>query len=50
MWEVINALGWVGWIIGAICVVALIYQRDVNKEREKQQDAQKSKADEKDTA
>jgi hypothetical protein len=50
MWDVINALGWVGWIIGAVCVFALFYQRDVNREREKREAAEKDKADKKDAA
>jgi hypothetical protein len=50
MWELINALGWVGWMIGAVCLVALIWQRNENQKREKREAAEKEKADKKDAA
>jgi hypothetical protein len=50
MWETINTLGWVGLILGGVCIMALLYQRDVNREREKQEAAKKNKADEKNAA
>ena len=48
MWDIFNTLGWFGWIVGAVCVFALLYQRDVNREREKREATEKDKADKKD--
>lgn len=48
MWSIVNTLGWVGWIIGAVCLFAFIYQRDVNRDRERREAAEKDKADRKD--
>jgi uncharacterized membrane protein YkvA (DUF1232 family) len=48
MWDIINALGWVGWMIGAVCLVALFWQRNENQKREKQEAAEKDKAGKKD--
>lgn len=39
MWEIINTLGCIGWIAGAIALVALFAQRDANREKEKQKGA-----------
>lgn len=42
---IIETLGWVGWIIGAVCLFGFLYQRDVNREREKRESAENQKAD-----
>ena len=50
MWDLIDALGLAGWMIGAVCLVALIWQHNENREREKREAAEKDKADKKDAA
>ena len=50
MWELIKTLGWVGWMIGAVCIAALIWQRNENQKREKREAAEKDQADKKDAA
>jgi len=39
MWEIINFLGCVGWIMGAIGLIAIWAARDASIEREKQEAA-----------
>ncbi|MBL9169704.1 MAG: hypothetical protein JNN07_18330 [Verrucomicrobiales bacterium] len=39
MWQIIEFLGWTGWLIGAICLVGFLWQRDVNRQREKDEAA-----------
>jgi hypothetical protein len=46
VWNVINTLGLGGWIIGAVCFMALLYERDANKAREKKEAAEKRKSEE----
>jgi len=44
MWEIINFLGCLGWIIGGIALIGIWAARDARIEREKQQaDAEKTK-------
>lgn len=50
MKTILETLGWVGWIIGAVCLFAFLYQRDVNRERERQEAAEREKAEGKDAA
>lgn len=47
---IIETVGWVGWVIGAVCLFAFLYQRDVNRERERQEAAEREKAEGKDAA
>jgi hypothetical protein len=44
MWELISSLGWIGWMIGAVCAVALLWQRNENLKREKREAAEKDQA------
>ncbi len=48
MKSILETLGWVGWIIGAVCLFAFLYQRDVNREREQREAAERKKAEGKD--
>lgn len=41
MWKIIEIVGLVGWLIGAICLVGYLYQRDVNRQREKEEAAKR---------
>jgi hypothetical protein len=50
MWDIINVLGCLGWMVGAVCLVAFIWQRNENQKREKHESAEKDKADKKDAA
>jgi len=42
MWKIIEVVGLVGWLIGAICLAGFLWQRDVNRQREKEEAAKRN--------
>jgi hypothetical protein len=46
VWNVINNLGLAGWIIGVVCFMALLCERDANRVREKKEAAEKCESEE----